>query len=61
MAKTSPNTIRYEVITQHDEETDDMIIPIPLPLLKQLNWKEGDQVEIGLGADGKIFVRKASK
>jgi hypothetical protein len=31
---------RYEVITQENSEGD-MIIPLPMPLLKQLGWKEG--------------------
>ena len=34
----------YEVITQEDPETGDMLIPIPPHLLKELGWKEGDMV-----------------
>ena len=32
--------VRYEVITQEDPDSGDVILPIPLPLLKQLGWKE---------------------
>jgi len=60
MAKKNPaNTnIRYEVITQEDPETGDLIIPIPPKVLEDLGWKEGDQVDFDIGKDGKIYVRK---
>ena len=51
---------RYEVITQEDSNGD-MIIPIPIPVLKKLGWKEGDSVEIGIDGAGKLFLKKASK
>ena len=35
----------YEVITQKDEETGDVLLPIPQHLLKQLGWKNGDDIE----------------
>jgi bifunctional DNA-binding transcriptional regulator/antitoxin component of YhaV-PrlF toxin-antitoxin module len=38
-----------------------MIIPLPIPLLKQLGWKEGDDVEIGVDKDGQLFLKKAYK
>lgn len=57
MAK--PNEpISYEVITQEDPETGDLIIPIPPPLLKSLDWKEGDDVQIDVDDKGRIIVRK---
>jgi AbrB family looped-hinge helix DNA binding protein len=51
---------RYEVITQEDPETGDLIIPIPIPVLKHLGWKEGDDVEIDVGEDGQIYLKKAN-
>ena len=51
---------RVEVITQEDPDTGDLIIPIPIPLLKQLGWKEGDDVEIAVGEDGQIYLKKAN-
>lgn len=55
---TKPNEqYRYEVIT-HEDENGDVILPLPLPLLKQLGWKEGDELSISLDDDGKIYLRK---
>jgi len=51
---------RYEVITQEDPDTGDLIIPIPIPVLKHLGWKEGDDVEIDVGEDGQIYLKKAN-
>ena len=53
--------IRYEVITQEDSETGDMIIPVPIALLQKLGWKEGDNVEIGVDENGQLFLTKADK
>ena len=38
-----------------------MIIPLPIPLLKQLGWKEGDDVEIGVDDKGQLFLKKVYK
>ncbi len=54
------NILRWEVITQEDKDSGDMIIPIPITLLKQLGWKEGDNVSIGVDQDGKLFLRKTN-
>ena len=53
--------IRYEVITQEDSETGDVIIPVPIALLQKLGWKEGDNVEIGVDENGQLFLTKADK
>lgn len=50
---------RYEVITQEDSETGDIIIPLPMPLLKSLGWKEGDDLTISVDEEGKLFLKKA--
>lgn len=52
---------RYEVITQEDPETGDLILPIPQKMLDQLGWKEGDDVEFEIGTDGAIYIKKATK
>lgn len=49
---------RYEVITQEDPETGDLIIPLPPELLTELDWKEGDEIQFDIGDDGRIIVRK---
>jgi hypothetical protein len=51
--------VRYEVLTQEDPDTGDVLLPIPLPLLKQLGWKEGDNVDFSIGEDGCIYIKKA--
>jgi antitoxin component of MazEF toxin-antitoxin module len=51
--------VRYEVITQEDKKTGDIIIPLPLPLLKSLGWKEGDDVEISIDETGQLYLKKA--
>ena len=61
MPKAPKNDIRYEVITQEDPETGDLIIPIPQQVLDQLGLKEGDDVEFEVGDNGTIFVKKANK
>jgi bifunctional DNA-binding transcriptional regulator/antitoxin component of YhaV-PrlF toxin-antitoxin module len=57
--KSKRSKTRYEVITQEDSDGD-MIIPVPLPLLKYLGWKEGDNVEIGIDDHGELFLKKAN-
>jgi len=60
MPKKQPGAgdFRYEVITQEDPETGDLIIPIPDPILKEMGWKEGDEVNIDIDKDGKIYLKK---
>lgn len=60
MTKPGQDSKRYEVITQESEEGD-MIIPLPMHLLKQLGWKEGDDVEIGIDDKGQLYLKKAYK
>ena len=49
---------RYEVITQEDPESGDVIIPIPEPILKQMGWKEGDELDLSVNEDGSLFLKK---
>ena len=60
MPKNKPGVgdVRYEVITQEDPETGDIIVPIPEPTLKQLGLKEGDDVSVELGPEGQLFIKK---
>jgi hypothetical protein len=48
----------YEVITQEDPKTGDMLIPIPPHLLKELGWKEGDDVDFSIDDKGRIILKK---
>ena len=58
MTKKSNLHTRYEVITQEDPVSGDLILPIPQPVLDQLNWKEGDTLDISIGEDGLIYLKK---
>lgn len=60
-AKSPQDNVRYEVITQEDSESGDIIVPIPPHLLKEMNWKEGDELEIQVGEDGRITLTKVNK
>ena len=60
MTKPGEHQPRNEIITQEDENGE-LIIPLPQPLLKQLGWKDGDDVEIAVDDHGKLFLKKASK
>lgn len=60
-AKSPQDNVRYEVITQEDPGSGDIIVPIPPHLLKEMNWKEGDELEIQVGEDGRITLTKVNK
>jgi hypothetical protein len=59
MNKPGQGDVRYEVITQEDPDTGDLIVPIPETLLKSLGWKEGTEIKIELGPQGQIYIKKA--
>lgn len=61
MSKPGKDQIRYEVITQEDPDTGDLLLPIPPRLLEELGWREGDDVDIGIDPDGKVILKKSSK
>jgi len=61
MAKANPGQerMRYEVITQPmPDNDDDLLLPIPQALLDQMGWKEGDNIEIGLDAEGRYILKE---
>lgn len=59
MSKSNPaqDNIRYEVITQEDENGD-LIIPIPQVLLDRLGWKEGQDVNFGVDETGRLYIKR---
>ena len=59
-AKSPQDTVRYEVLT-HENDDGDLILPIPPHLLKEMNWKEGDELDIQVGDDGRITITKVNK
>jgi hypothetical protein len=60
MPKNNPGAsdVRYEIITQEDPETGDLILPIPEPVLKSMGWKEGDEIKIDIGPNGELLLKK---
>jgi len=60
MKKHGSSETRYEVITQEDPETGDLILPIPPALLKALDWKEGDEIEFNVDDKGRYIISKAN-
>jgi len=61
MKKHSSSYTRYEVIMQEDEQTGDLLLPIPPALLQALDWKEGDEVDFSIDDKGNYVIKKADK
>lgn len=61
MKKQPQDHVRYEVIVQESEDSDDLLLPIPPILLEQLGWKEGDDIEFVVDEKGSWFLKKANK
>lgn len=51
--------ISYEVVTQEDPDTGDVVIPLPPQLLKELGWKEGTEVKFEFDDKGRFIISKA--
>jgi bifunctional DNA-binding transcriptional regulator/antitoxin component of YhaV-PrlF toxin-antitoxin module len=49
---------KYEVILQEDENGD-LLLPLPEPLLKEMGWGEGTEIEFVTDSNGRIVMRKA--
>lgn len=58
MTKILQDSTRYEVITQEDPETGDLMVPIPQILLDQLGWKEGDSIDFSVDEKGHYILKK---
>jgi hypothetical protein len=57
--KSNNEVLSWEVMTQEDSNTGDLILPIPPELLSRLGWKEGDQLEWKQDTNGSwILTRK---
>jgi antitoxin component of MazEF toxin-antitoxin module len=52
---------KYEVITQIDQDSDDLLIPIPPVLLEKLKWKENDPIEIRLDSNGRYIISRGQQ
>ena len=58
MSKDTNLEKTYEVITQEDSETGDLILPIPQPILDALGWKEGTNVDFDIDDKGVVYIIK---
>jgi bifunctional DNA-binding transcriptional regulator/antitoxin component of YhaV-PrlF toxin-antitoxin module len=58
---SNKNLVRYEVITQEDEVTGDLMLPIPQKLLDELGWREGDEIEFAVDNQGRYVLKKSNK
>jgi bifunctional DNA-binding transcriptional regulator/antitoxin component of YhaV-PrlF toxin-antitoxin module len=58
---SNTNLVRYEVITQEDEVTGDLMLPIPQKLLDELGWREGDEIEFAVDNQGRYILKKSNK
>ena len=58
---SNQQSTRYEVITQEDPDTGDLLVPIPQVLLDKLGWKEGDEIDFALDDSGRYVLRKVNK
>lgn len=61
MNNPGKDNIRYEVIVQEDQNSDDLIIPIPPVLLEQLGWKEGDEIDFSMDDNGRWIIKRVNK
>jgi hypothetical protein len=61
MKDPGKNLVRYEVITQEDEVTGDLLLPIPPQLLAQLGWSEGDEIEFAVDDTGRYILKRSNK
>jgi hypothetical protein len=60
MSKNKAPEFNYEVITQEDPETGELILPIPPDLMRQMGWTEGDELSFDLDDRGRWIISKKS-
>lgn len=58
MTQKSKPEFSYEVITQEDPETGDLILPLPPKMLEELGWQVGDSLDFGQDDQGRWIIKK---
>ena len=58
MSRRNQDDVSYEVITQEDPETGDLLLPIPQELLDKMGWREGDEIEWKVDTQGRWVLSK---
>lgn len=54
-------TTSWTITVELDEETGDLILPLPKDLLESKGWKEGDELEWIDNQDGSWTLEKVEK
>lgn len=52
--------ITYEVVTQEDPETGDLILTLPQELLDKMGWTIGDKINWKQSTTGEWLLEKVS-
>jgi hypothetical protein len=60
MSKRIQDDVTYEVITQEDPDTGDLLVPLPPELLDKMGWREGDEIEWKIDTQGRWVLSKKS-
>jgi hypothetical protein len=58
MSNNTTPEFTYEVMTQEDPETGELILPIPPELMKQMGWCEGDTLDFDQDDQGRWIISK---
>ena len=53
-------SLKKHVVTTHEDDNGDLLIPIPPILLKRLGWTENDTIEVTVDENtGEYILKKA--
>ena len=53
-------SLQKHIVTAHEDDNGDLLIPIPPILLKRLGWTETDAIEITVDENtGEYIIKKA--
>lgn len=55
---TKKDSVTFEVITQEDPETGDILLPLPNELLEKMGWQEGDTLDWSMDEQGRWIISK---
>ena len=58
MTKPKQEQVTWEVITQEDPTTGDLMLPLPNELLARMGWQEGDTLDWQTDANGRWIISK---
>lgn len=50
---------KWTVIVEKDQDSEDLILPIPEELMEKMGWKEGDDLEFDILDNGCFSITRA--